>query len=189
MLSDAGFAPDRPTGLRHLAGLAAQHSLIGPDAVRVIEGMTVLRNLAAHGGARDLSTERAPEYLALADTVLFPRGASEPTRPLTATEVLVAQLRGRRRDDPPENRTSARLPLRRTSDETRSDRPSVGSEGQRWQPYDDVESSHRDGHHSAEQVEDVRGVVVLDGPVVGVVADAGLVAGSDPVRLHHPPDG
>lgn len=71
MLSDSGLTPERPTGMRRLAELVAQHGLIGPEAVRAIEGMTVLRNLAAHGGARDLSSDRAREYLALADTVLF----------------------------------------------------------------------------------------------------------------------
>ena len=54
-----------------LARSAARAELITPDTVLAVEGVAVLRNLAAHGGAREITTEQALEYLDLADAVLF----------------------------------------------------------------------------------------------------------------------
>jgi hypothetical protein len=39
--------------------------------VNAIEGISVMRNLAAHGSAREISSEQAMEYLALVDAVLY----------------------------------------------------------------------------------------------------------------------
>jgi hypothetical protein len=61
---------DRLGGLR-LARLLQQHDVLPEETVRAVEGLTVLRNLSAHGRAGDLTVERAVEYLALAQAVLF----------------------------------------------------------------------------------------------------------------------
>jgi len=61
---------DRLGGLR-LARLLEQHGALTEETVRAVEGLTVLRNLSAHGRANDLTVERAVEYLALAQAVLF----------------------------------------------------------------------------------------------------------------------
>lgn len=54
-----------------LARLAAQRGLITDETARAIEGLAVLRNLAAHGRAGDITSDRAIDYLALVDAVLF----------------------------------------------------------------------------------------------------------------------
>lgn len=54
-----------------LARQAFEAKLIQPETMRAVEGITVLRNLAAHGQAEDLSEGRALEYIALADAVSY----------------------------------------------------------------------------------------------------------------------
>jgi hypothetical protein len=54
-----------------LARMAREEGLITEETAQAVEGLSVLRNLAAHGRAGDVSTERAQDYLALADGVLF----------------------------------------------------------------------------------------------------------------------
>jgi hypothetical protein len=61
-------------GAVSLARLAARHELISPASLRAVEGISVLRNLAAHGEAREVTSDRAAEYLALVDGVLFAIG-------------------------------------------------------------------------------------------------------------------
>jgi hypothetical protein len=53
-----------------VAELARQYGVIKEEAADAIDGLTVLRNLAAHGGAEGLSTERALEYVDLVVAVL-----------------------------------------------------------------------------------------------------------------------
>lgn len=56
------------------AGLARQAEglgLIAEQTVQAVEGLTVLANLARFGRTDDVSVERAAEYEALADAVLF----------------------------------------------------------------------------------------------------------------------
>jgi hypothetical protein len=65
---------DNKRGALMLARAALDAKLITPETMEAIRGMAVLRNLAAHGGAADLSEDRAREYLALADAVLFAIG-------------------------------------------------------------------------------------------------------------------
>jgi hypothetical protein len=70
-LEEAGVPGAEPrTGGARLARLAAERGLISPETVRAVEGITVLRNLAAHGRA-DTTTQQALDYLALADSVVF----------------------------------------------------------------------------------------------------------------------
>jgi hypothetical protein len=51
--------------------LAREHDLITDETLSAIDGLRMLRNLAAHGGGRDISTGRAQEFVALADTVSY----------------------------------------------------------------------------------------------------------------------
>jgi hypothetical protein len=57
--------------VRKLADLARQDDLITEETRHAIEGLRVLRNLAAHGKWDDLSAQRAREFVALADGVIF----------------------------------------------------------------------------------------------------------------------
>lgn len=59
------------TGASGLARLAVKQGLLNVETARAIEGLGVLRNLAAHGQAGDVTLERATDYLALVDGVLF----------------------------------------------------------------------------------------------------------------------
>jgi hypothetical protein len=62
-------AADR-RGAVSLARLALERELLPKATVRAVEGMAVLRNLAAHGRGEVL-VEQALEYLTLTDGVLF----------------------------------------------------------------------------------------------------------------------
>lgn len=46
-------------------------SLITPETMKAIEGLSALRNLAAHGRENDLSAQRAHEFVALAHGTLY----------------------------------------------------------------------------------------------------------------------
>jgi hypothetical protein len=59
------------TGGARLARMAAQFGLISDETVRAVEGIGVMRNLAAHGQPRAISPEQALDYLVLADSVLY----------------------------------------------------------------------------------------------------------------------
>ncbi len=58
-------------GARQLAVVAHQHGQISDESLNAINGLTVLRNLAAHGQASDLDPGRALEFVHLADAILF----------------------------------------------------------------------------------------------------------------------
>lgn len=59
------------SGGRQLARVAADHGVVSPETLNSIEGMVLLRNLAAHGQEYELSISRAREYLLLADAVIY----------------------------------------------------------------------------------------------------------------------
>jgi hypothetical protein len=59
------------TSTPELVRLAAGTNLLTPQTVQAFLGLGVLRNLAIHGGDTEISTEKAMEYLALSDGVLF----------------------------------------------------------------------------------------------------------------------
>lgn len=61
-------------GAAGLARHAGRLGLITPETVRAVEGITVLRNLAAHGRAGEVSAEQARDYLSLIDAVLYTLG-------------------------------------------------------------------------------------------------------------------
>jgi len=54
-----------------LGRAAAQQSLITPQTMKAIEGLDILRNLAVHGKPEDVSRQRAHEFVALAQGVLY----------------------------------------------------------------------------------------------------------------------
>jgi hypothetical protein len=77
MLQDAAV-PERElsTGAARLARIAVERRLISEETASAVQGMSVLRNLAAHRSASrhgrvDVTTEQAQEYLVLADSVLY----------------------------------------------------------------------------------------------------------------------
>lgn len=57
-------------GVVGLARLAARHDLIGDETANAIQNMSTLRNMAAHGSARDITSKLATDYLTLVDAVL-----------------------------------------------------------------------------------------------------------------------
>jgi hypothetical protein len=59
------------TSAPELVRLAAGSNLLKPQTIQAFLGLGVLRNLAIHGGDTEISPEKAMEYLALADGVLF----------------------------------------------------------------------------------------------------------------------
>jgi hypothetical protein len=58
-------------GARTLAQTAFRGGRLSAQTVQAVEGISVLRNLAAHGRAGDVTPERALDYLSLVDGVLF----------------------------------------------------------------------------------------------------------------------
>lgn len=58
-------------GAHQLAVVAHQRGRISDQTLNAVSGLSVLRNLAAHGQAGDLDTARALEFVHLADAVLF----------------------------------------------------------------------------------------------------------------------
>lgn len=71
LLEDAEDERALRTGASGLARLAVKQGLLNEETARAIEGLGVLRNLAAHGQAGEVTVERAVDYLALVDGVLF----------------------------------------------------------------------------------------------------------------------
>jgi hypothetical protein len=69
--ADGAEELDRPWSVRRLSDIASERGLITAETHDAIEGLSVLRNLAAHGGQADLSPQRAREFLALSQGVLF----------------------------------------------------------------------------------------------------------------------
>jgi hypothetical protein len=71
LLLSADSKPDEQRGTTVLARQAADEELITPETLNAFEGLTVLRNLVAHGRSGEVTEERARDYLALVDAVLF----------------------------------------------------------------------------------------------------------------------
>jgi hypothetical protein len=63
-------AKGRASGPR-LARLALEHRRIPPETANAVEAISVLRNLAAHGGSGEITPDRAREFLSMADAVRF----------------------------------------------------------------------------------------------------------------------
>ena len=54
-----------------IARLAHKNGLITEKSLQAIEGITVMRNLAAHGSSREITPEQAEDYLALVDAIVY----------------------------------------------------------------------------------------------------------------------
>jgi hypothetical protein len=77
LLTDAGVEVREGLSGVALARLAHQHELISAESLKAVEGLAVMRNLAAHSPTDEISVQRARDYLALADAMLYPlRGPS-----------------------------------------------------------------------------------------------------------------
>jgi hypothetical protein len=72
LLAEAGVEVREPQSGVALARLASRHGLVSDETLNAVEGLSVMRNLAAHQPTDDLSAERARDYLTLADAILYP---------------------------------------------------------------------------------------------------------------------
>lgn len=73
----SGKAPEvavQGFGAVRLARAGLELGLVTQESVRAIEGLAVLRNLAAHGKETDLGVQRAIDYLVMVDAILFALG-------------------------------------------------------------------------------------------------------------------
>jgi hypothetical protein len=71
VLNSAGAPSFSAVGGRALARLAGQYDLISDETLTAVEGLSVLRDLTAHSPRDDIGVDRARDYLALADAVLY----------------------------------------------------------------------------------------------------------------------
>jgi hypothetical protein len=81
VLDNARAEPSQAVGGRALARRAHAHGLISDETLAAIDGLSVLRNLAAHSPADEIGVDRARDYLALADAVLYALRAKKPADP------------------------------------------------------------------------------------------------------------
>jgi hypothetical protein len=77
MLDGPGEPSPRRMGTRALARLARERGLISDETLAALEGMSVLRNLVAHVRG-DIDVDRARDYVALADAVMYALRAKPP---------------------------------------------------------------------------------------------------------------
>lgn len=70
-LAAIGESQSDDAGAMALARKALERGLISPLTINAIEGIAVMRNLAVHGPAREITSKQAQEYLALMDSVLY----------------------------------------------------------------------------------------------------------------------
>jgi hypothetical protein len=71
LLDEAGAPTFTAAGGPALARLARRHELISDETLSAVDGLSVMRNLAVHGPSGEIGRQRAREYLALADAVLY----------------------------------------------------------------------------------------------------------------------
>lgn len=72
LLVDEGLGEgELRAGATWLARRGVEMGVVSAETLNAVEGISVLRNLAAHGRAGDISVERALDYLALSDAVLY----------------------------------------------------------------------------------------------------------------------
>ena len=71
VLENAGAKPPSRVTARVLARLARAEGLISDETLAAVDGLSMLRNLAAHSPADDIGVDRARDYIALADAVLY----------------------------------------------------------------------------------------------------------------------
>lgn len=67
---DGGKSPERMSA-RQLSLLALEHELITSESANAVQGLSILRNLAAYGQAEQLDQTRAIDYLHLTEALLY----------------------------------------------------------------------------------------------------------------------
>lgn len=70
-LVEGSNEPTRYRSARQMARLARDRGLISDETLTAVDGLAILRNLVAHSPSEEIDAERARNYLALADAVLF----------------------------------------------------------------------------------------------------------------------
>lgn len=71
LLEGQGVEIDEQANVLSLALAAHKRELLSDQSLEAIQGLNVLRNLAVHGGKDNLSTDRAHEFVALAQAVMY----------------------------------------------------------------------------------------------------------------------
>lgn len=75
-----GLTASRPQGMRQLARDAAASNLISAESVRAIDGITIMRNLAAHGPRGEVTDDRAGEFIEIVEAILYTLDQPTSTR-------------------------------------------------------------------------------------------------------------
>ncbi len=70
-LDEAGAPPERRGSARQLVQQAYRLGLVSEQTSKAIDGLSVLRNLVAHGHEPDLDEARAHEFVALCSSVIY----------------------------------------------------------------------------------------------------------------------
>lgn len=70
-LRDAGVDTPERSSATQMAAVGAREGLFAESAVEAVKGVSVMRNLVAHGRADRVTTQEAEEYAALVDATLF----------------------------------------------------------------------------------------------------------------------
>jgi CheY-like chemotaxis protein len=78
VLDNAGAPSASAAGGRALTRLAHRHGLVSDETLSAVDGLSVLRDLAAHSRADSIGVDRARDYLALADAVLYALREKKP---------------------------------------------------------------------------------------------------------------
>jgi hypothetical protein len=74
ILGSAGERPSEVDDARGLAHLALERGLITPQTVNAVEGITIMRNLVAHGPGQEIAVKQAEDYVTLVEGVLYAIG-------------------------------------------------------------------------------------------------------------------
>jgi hypothetical protein len=80
LLDSQGMAPSQRVRAVTMARVAHSQGLISDETLAAVEGLSVLRNLAAHSPTDDIGADRARDYLAMADAVMYAMRAKPGAR-------------------------------------------------------------------------------------------------------------
>lgn len=71
LLESAGQSDGQWRPAHQMAVRATKANLISPETLKAVEGLQNLRNLIAHSTRDDIGVDRARDYVAMADAVLY----------------------------------------------------------------------------------------------------------------------
>lgn len=77
LLADSGVENVERRSAVQLVTLGVSKGVFSEASAEAVRGVSVLRNLAAHGDASDLSSRKAREYESLVDAVIYSLGAHQ----------------------------------------------------------------------------------------------------------------